>query len=89
MTDTNCSATTSTRRLAYQFIYNDAANIQYFVTPGVYYARMYVASVPNPAKSYNFQWSLTPGSAPAAVCVGDVSNKTCYGDAPGGTVPVW
>jgi hypothetical protein len=87
-----CSPATSTQRLKFEYIYNDVANIQYFVTPGTYYARMYIASVPTTTKNYNFVWNLTPGSAPVAaakVCIGDVTTKTCYGNAPGGNVPIW
>lgn len=88
LVNADCSPTASTQRLKYEYIYNDAATIQYFVTPGTYYARMYIASVPSPAKSYNFAWNLTPGTAAASVCVGDVTTKTCYGNAPY-NVPIW
>jgi len=87
--DANCSATASTRQLAYKFIVNNQAQIQYFVTPGTYYARMYVANVniPNPARAYNFRWTLTAGSKVPKVCIGqDDSINDCSGDVPD---PFW
>jgi hypothetical protein len=89
VTDSGCSATTSTRALKQVFIVNNTANIQYFLTPGRYYARVFVATanIPNPARSYNFRWTLAAGSKPAKVCIGqDDSIADCAGDVP---LPGW
>jgi hypothetical protein len=85
LTDANCSATTSTRALAQKFIVNNQAQIQYFLAPGKYYARVYVASgnLPNPARAYTLRWALAAGSKPAKVCIGkDASIDDCGGDVP-------
>jgi len=83
VTDTNCNAISSTRQLAYRFIVANQAQIQYFVAPGKYYARMRIkpTDVPNPARAYTFRWALTPGSKPAKVCIGqDATIEDCAGD---------
>jgi hypothetical protein len=91
VTDANCSATTSTRALVQKFIVNNQAQIQYFLAPGKYYARVYVANanMPNPARAYTFRWALAAGSKPAKVCIGkDASIDDCAGDVVGNLLNV-